>query len=78
LAGSIPRVLPVLFLFTRDEVLSIAGGIAAAIAVGAFGGQAVAVLFSSSERSRRRQTAVGGLIGLLTIIGLILLSENAS
>jgi hypothetical protein len=71
-------VLPVLLLFTREEVLSVTGGIAAAIAIGAFGGQAVAVLFSSPDHSRRRQTAVGGLIGLLAIIGLILLSENGS
>ena len=78
MAGSIGEVLPALFLFTREEVLSVTGGIAAAIAVGAFGGQAMAVLLSWPDHDRRRQTAVGGLIGLLAIIGLILLSEIGS
>lgn len=71
-------MLPVLFLFTREELLSLTAGIAAAIAVGAFGGQALAVLFSWPDHDRRKQTAAGGLIGLLAIIGLILLSEIGS
>jgi hypothetical protein len=76
LAGSILRVLPVLFLFSREDLVSLTGGIAAAIAVGAFVGQAICVLLSSPEQSRRRYTAIGGLLGLGTMIGLILLSAS--
>jgi hypothetical protein len=69
-------VLPVLLLFTRDEVISLSGGVAAAIAVGAFIGQAISVLRSSPEKDRRRYTAIGGLLGLSALIGLILLSAS--
>jgi len=69
-------VLPVSFLSIGD-LTSIAGGLAAAIAVGAFIGQ-VSVSFSSSADSfRRLRIAVGGLIGLGLMIGLILLSAKS-
>jgi hypothetical protein len=73
LAGSIRAVLPVAFL-TPQELLSGAGGFAAAIAVGAFLGQVQAIASSASEEERRKATALGGLAGLLAIIGLILFS----
>jgi hypothetical protein len=57
-----------------STLTSIAGGLAAAIAVGAFIGQAYAGLRPMSEQERRRFTAVGGLIGLGLIIGLFLYS----
>lgn len=69
-------MLPVAFLSIGD-LTSIAGGLAAAIAVGAFIGQ-VSVSFSPNADSfRRRRIAVGGLIGLGLMIGLILLSAKA-
>jgi hypothetical protein len=73
LAGSIQRVLPVAFL-SPDGLLTGAGGFAAAIAIGAFFGQARAVLGSASDEDRRRNTAAGGLAGLMVMIGLILFS----
>jgi hypothetical protein len=73
LAGSIRRVLPVAFL-TPAELFSAAGGLAAAIAIGAFFGQGHAVLISASEEGRRRRAAVGGLAGLIVMIGLFLYS----
>jgi hypothetical protein len=66
-------VLPVAFL-SPSGLLTGAGGLAAAIAIGAFFGQVVAVLTSSSEEVRRRRTAEGGIGGLLVMIGLILVS----
>jgi uncharacterized membrane protein YciS (DUF1049 family) len=78
LAGSILGVLPAALFFTREDLLAITGGIAAAIAVGAFAGQALAILFALSEPQRRRRTALGGLFGLGVMIGLILLSAKAS
>jgi hypothetical protein len=74
LAGSIQRVLPVAFL-SPNGLLTGAGGLAAAIAIGAFFGQARAVFASSTEEDRRRSTAAGGLAGLAVIIGLILYSK---
>jgi hypothetical protein len=53
LAGSIGRVLPAALLFTREDLISDAGGFAAAIAIGAFLGQAVAV--ASALRDERRR-----------------------
>ena len=76
--GSIPRVLPVALFFTREELFAVTGGIAAAIAVGAFAGQALAVLSALPEPQRRRRTALGGFLGLGVMIGLILLSARAS
>jgi len=69
-------VLPVAFLIGSESLFSGAGGIAAAIAIGAFAGQALSVIGSSPERQRRRQTTFAGLIGLAVMIGLILLSAN--
>jgi FtsH-binding integral membrane protein len=74
--GSIPRVLPVAFLLTREDLISGAGGLAAAIAIGAFAGQAISILLSASELSRLRRTAIGGLLGVIVMSGLILLSAN--
>jgi hypothetical protein len=71
-------VLPVAFLLTREDLFSVTGGIAAAIAIGAFAGQALSVLLASSEQTRRRRTAIGGLFGLMVMIGLLQLSANAS
>ena len=71
-------MLPVAFLFTAEGLLSITGGLAAAIAVGAFMGQVFAVLGSSSEEVRRRRTALGGLAGAVVLIGLLLVSKNGS
>jgi hypothetical protein len=75
LAGSIREVLPVAFI-SQEVLLGATGGMAAAMAIGAFVGQAFSVLASLSEWSRRRKTAIGGLAGLLVMIGLILLSAN--
>jgi hypothetical protein len=74
LAGSIGQVLPAAFLISPDHLFSGAGGFAAAIAVGAFLGQAWAVATSMTTNERRDVIAMGGLIGLLTMIGFILLS----
>jgi hypothetical protein len=76
LTGSIHRVLSVAFL-TPQELLSGAGGFAAAIAVGAFFGQIQAIASSASDEDRRKATALGGLGGLLAIIGLILFSISS-
>jgi hypothetical protein len=73
LAGSIRKVLPVAFL-PVSELTSLAGGLAAAIAVGAFIGQCLTAFGPGSDRKRRRDTAFGGLIGLATIIALFLFS----
>jgi hypothetical protein len=75
LAGSIRKVLPVL-LITPGDLFSGAGGFAAAIAIGAFIGQALDTLRPVSELRRRRFTAVGGFIGFLAFFGLIFLSAN--
>jgi hypothetical protein len=67
-------VLPAAFLFTREDLFSGAGGLAAAIAVGAFAGQAVSILLDLPDHARHRQTAFGGLFGFVVMIGLILFS----
>jgi hypothetical protein len=77
LTGSIGQVLPAAFLISPDHLFSGAGGFAAAIAVGAFHGQVWAVASSMTTDERRDIIAVGGLIGLLTMIGLILLSVKS-
>jgi hypothetical protein len=66
-------VLPVAF-FSVQELLSGAGGFAAAIAIGAFIGQARSGFSPSTDQERRRDMAVGGFIGLAALIGLILYS----
>jgi hypothetical protein len=77
LAGSIGQVLPVAFLIGSEHLLSGAGGLAAAIAVGAFLGQVWAVATSMTDEDRREAIALGGLIGFLAMIGLILLSVKS-
>jgi len=74
LAGSIPRVLPV--AFASSELVSYVGGVAAAMAIGAFVGQSRPRSIKASDEERRRNTAVGGLIGIAVMIGFILLLEN--
>jgi hypothetical protein len=69
-------VLPVSFLVTREDLFSVAGGLAAAIAIGAFAGQAFSILLSLPDDSRRRRTAFGGLLGLGVMIGLVLFSAK--
>ena len=71
-------MLPVAFLFTPQDLFSAAGGLAAAIAVGAFIGQVRAIADGSSDEDRRRRTAVGGLAGVIVLIGLFLVSINGS
>jgi hypothetical protein len=77
LAGSIRKVLSVAFPISPDHLFSGAGGFAAAIAVGAFLGQAWAVATSMTDEDRREAIAVGGLIGSVSMIGLILLSVKS-
>jgi hypothetical protein len=76
LAGSIRRVLPASFI-SLSNLTSIAGGFAAAIAVGAFIGQALTAFGSGSEKKRRRDTAAGGFFGLAVMIVLFLLSVKS-
>ena len=66
-------MLPVAF-YSPTELFLGAGGLAAAIAIGAFFGQVAAVLAFDSDERRRRRTAEGGLGGLIVMIGLILAS----
>jgi hypothetical protein len=74
LTGSIHWVLPV--AFASSELVSFTGGVAAAMAIGAFIGQSRPRSIAAPEEVRRRNTAVGGLIGIAVMIGLILLLEN--
>ncbi|HEY5332485.1 MAG TPA: hypothetical protein VIJ21_02990 [Solirubrobacterales bacterium] len=74
LAGSICEVLPVAIFFTREDLFSGAGGFAAAIAVGAFIGQSLSLFRPTTDWERRRYIAIGGFLGLATLIGLILFS----
>jgi hypothetical protein len=67
-------VLPAAFLITPQGLISVAGGLAAAMAIGAFLGQVGAVLMSAAEDGRRLRTAEGGLAGLIVMIGLLLFS----
>ena len=66
-------MLPVAFL--ASELTSAVGGIAAAMAIGGFLCQSKPSSISGSAEERRRDTALGGLIGMAAMIGLILLSE---
>jgi hypothetical protein len=68
-------VLPAALL-SPDQIISGAGGFAAAIAIGAFIGQALDMVRPGTDLERRRWTAAGGFIGLVMMIGLILLSAN--
>ncbi len=69
-------MLPVAF-FSFQELTTGAGGLAAAIAIGAFIGQVASVATSATVEGRRELIAAGGFIGLLTMIGLILLSGKS-
>jgi hypothetical protein len=72
LAGSIRAVLPVALLFPPQDLFSGAGGLAAALAIGAFIGQARSGFQATTEQERRRDIAIGGFIGMALLIGLIL------
>jgi hypothetical protein len=66
-------VLPVSFLSISD-LASITGGLAAAIAIGAFIGQAFSLIRPTTDLERRRFIAMGGFLGLAALIGLFLFS----
>jgi hypothetical protein len=66
-------VLPVAFSSVSD-LTSITGGMAAAIAIGAFIGQSLSLVRPMTELERRRYTALGGFLGLAALIGLFLFS----
>jgi hypothetical protein len=66
-------MLPAAFI-SLGNLTSVAGGFAAAIAIGAFVGQAFTAFGTGSEKKRRRDTAVGGFFGLAAMIVLFLLS----
>jgi hypothetical protein len=68
-------VLPVAFL-TPEFLFSATGGLAPAIAIGGFLGQGLAIARSASDSARRRETAMGGVGGLIVFIGLILFSAG--
>jgi hypothetical protein len=68
-------VLPAAFI-SLDDLTSITGGLAAAIAIGAFIGQASVSLAPASDQRRRRRIAIGGSFGLIAMIGLIILSAT--
>jgi hypothetical protein len=71
-------MLAAALLFTPESLFSATGGLAAAIAVGAFFGQVDAIVHRSSDEDRRRRTAFGGLAGAIILIGLFLVSKNGS
>jgi hypothetical protein len=66
-------VLPAAFV--SSDLVSYVGGVAAAMAIGAFVSQARPRSITATEEVRRRNTAIGGLIGIAVMIGLILLLE---
>ena len=66
-------MLPV--AFATSQLVSFVGGVAAAMAIGAFVSQARPRSISAAEEVRRRNTAIGGLTGMAAMIGLILLLE---
>jgi hypothetical protein len=73
LAGSIQKVLPVAFS-SVSTLTSIAGGLAASIAVGAFIGQSLSLFRPTTELERRRYIALGGFLGMALLIALFLFS----
>jgi hypothetical protein len=73
LAGSIRAVLPALIVIS--EITADTGGVAAALAIGAFIGQALPGSITASQEVRRRRTAQGGLSGMAVMIGIILFSK---
>lgn len=66
-------MLPVAFLSVSD-LTSITGGLAAAIAIGAFIGQSLSLFRPTTELERRRYIAIGGFLGLAFLIALFLFS----
>ena len=66
-------MLPALIVIS--EITADTGGIAAALAIGAFIGQALPGSMAASSEERRRRTALGGLSGMAVMIGLILFSK---
>jgi hypothetical protein len=66
-------VLPVAFV--TSELVSYVGGVAAAMAIGAFVSQARPKSIAATDEERRRKTAIGGLSGIAVMIGLILFLE---
>jgi hypothetical protein len=58
-----------------SELTAAVGGFAAAMAIGGFLCQSKPSSIRGSEEERRRDTAVGGVIGMVAMIGLILLFE---
>lgn len=68
-------MLPAAFTSVND-LTSFVGGLAAAIAVGAFIGQALETINPGSDLRRRRFIAIGDFTGFLVLIGLILFSAK--
>jgi len=66
-------VLPVAFS-SVSTLTSIAGGLAASIAVGAFIGQSLSLFRPTTELERRRYIALGGFLGMALLIALFLFS----
>ena len=69
-------MLPAAFI-SLGNLTSTVGGLAAAIAIGAFIGQALSVTQSATDDQRREAIAMSGLIGFFAMIGLILLSVKS-
>lgn len=65
-------MLPVASL--SSEIISAAGGLAAAMALGVFLGQALPGSIRGSDEVRRRNTAVMGSFAIAVMTGLILYS----
>ncbi|OJU85665.1 MAG: hypothetical protein BGO11_01495 [Solirubrobacterales bacterium 70-9] len=63
-------MLPVAFL--TSELVSAVGGVAAAMAIGVFLGQALPSSIKGSDEVRRRNTAVAGSLTVTAMSGLIL------
>ncbi|HJZ37850.1 MAG TPA: hypothetical protein VJ204_16390 [Solirubrobacterales bacterium] len=66
-------MLPVAFS-SVSTLTSIAGGLAASIAVGAFIGQSLSLFRPTTELERRRYIALGGFLGMALLIALFLFS----
>jgi len=71
--GSIRMVLLASY-FSQQDLLSLAGGFAAAIAIGAFLGQARSGFRQLTDLQRRRDIAIGGFFGVALLIALFLVS----
>jgi hypothetical protein len=73
--GSIRGVLPTAFISFQSTTTA-TGGFAAAIAIGAFLGQAITAFGPESDGRRRRYIAIGGCAGFAAMIGLFLFSAK--